>query len=44
MGLPGAMLYEIKEDGMNQMRYEDTEHYRITKTFLNNPDLYLREL
>jgi predicted ATPase len=44
MGIPGAMLYEIKEDGMNQMRYEETEHYRITKTFLNNPDLYLREL
>ncbi|SRR6185312_7418034 len=44
MGIPGALLYEIKEDGMNEVRYEETEHYRITKTFLNNPDLYLREL
>jgi len=44
MGIPGALLYEIKEDGMNKVGYEETEHYRITKTFLNNPDLYLREL
>ncbi len=44
MGIPGAVLYEIKEDGMSQVGYKETEHYRITKTFLNNPDLYLREL
>jgi predicted ATPase len=44
MGMPGAMIYEIKEDGMSHVAYEETEHYRITKTFLNNPDVYLREL
>jgi predicted ATPase len=44
MGIPGAMIYEIKEDGMSRVPYEETEHYRITKTFLNNPDSYLREL
>lgn len=44
MGLPNAMIYEIDEDGMNHVPYEETEHYRITKTFLNNPEVYLREL
>jgi predicted ATPase len=42
MGLPGAALYEIQEDGMRRVEYKETEHYRITKTFLDNPDQYLR--
>jgi len=44
MGLPGAALYEIQEDGMRRVEYKETEHYRITKTFLDNPDQYLRHL
>lgn len=42
MGIPGAKLYEIREDGMHETNYKDTDHYRITKTFLDNPDQYLR--
>ncbi len=42
MGLPGATIYEIKEDGMAVVEYKDTDHYRITKTFLDNPEFYLR--
>ena len=44
MGIPSATLYEISEDGMQQMNFTETEHYRITKTFLNNPETYLRHL
>jgi predicted ATPase len=44
MGIPGAAIYEIKEDGMQKVKFEETDHYRITKTFLNNPDHYLRHL
>jgi len=44
MGLPGAALYEIQEDGMRRVEYKETDHYRITKTFLDNPDQYLRHL
>lgn len=44
MGIPGATIYEIKEDGMKKVEFEETDHYRITKTFLNNPDYYLRHL
>ena len=43
MGLPGARLYEITADGMEATDYESTEHYRITKGFLNYPELYLGE-
>lgn len=42
MGIPGACLYEILEDGMKETDYRDTDHYRITKTFLDNPGFYLR--
>ena len=44
MGLPGATLYEIQESGMQQVSYTETDHYRITKTFLDNPEYYLRHL
>jgi predicted ATPase len=44
MGIPGALLYEIREDGMEQVEFNDTEHYRITKAFLDNPQVYLRHL
>jgi predicted ATPase len=42
MGIPGARLYEIREDGMQDVEYKETDHYRITRTFLENPDHYLR--
>lgn len=41
MGLPWARLYEITAEGMEATEYEATEHYRITKGFLNYPELYL---
>ena len=44
MGIPGAYIYEIKEESMERVNYKETEHYRITHTFLNNPDQYLRHL
>ncbi len=42
MGIPGAKIYEIQEDGMQEVKYKETDHYRITKTFLDNPEYYLR--
>ncbi len=43
MGIPEALIYEISDDTMEQVSYKETDHYRITKTFLDNPDYYLRE-
>ncbi|MDD3429804.1 MAG: AAA family ATPase [Oscillospiraceae bacterium] len=39
--LPGAQIYQLSEDGIHASSYEDTEHYRITKDFLNNPQRML---
>lgn len=44
MGIPGASLYEIQETEMKLVNYTETDHYRITKTFLDNPEHYLRYL
>lgn len=44
MGIPEARLYEITDQGMNGVDYKDTEHCRITKTFLYRPEVYLRQL
>ncbi|WP_143307236.1 AAA family ATPase [Chitinophaga vietnamensis] len=42
MGMPEALIYEITEDEIRQTAFEATEHYRITYSFLSNPELYLR--
>lgn len=44
MGIPGAVIYEIREEEMQKVDFKDTDHYRITKTFLDNPEYYLRHL
>lgn len=44
MGVPDAVLYEIREEGMERVSYTETDHYRITKRFLVDPESYLRHL
>ena len=44
MAYPGALIYQIGKYGICPVKYEDTEHYEITKTFLNNPAPMLAEL
>lgn len=41
---PGATILQFDEDGVRETQYEDTEHYQVTKAFLNNPGLYLHHL
>jgi predicted ATPase len=41
---PGATIYRFDEDGVSENNYEDTEHFSLTKSFLNNPESYLRHL
>ncbi|MXV14572.1 AAA family ATPase [Hufsiella ginkgonis] len=40
---PGATIFSV-EHGMPEVKYQDTEHYRFSKDFLNNPDRYLRHM
>ncbi|WP_178991627.1 AAA family ATPase [Winogradskyella schleiferi] len=44
MAYPDATIYEITPHSMEKTNLEDTEHYMVMKSFLNNPDAYLRHL
>lgn len=41
---PGATVYQFDENGVHKTNYEETEHFRLTKSFLDNPSAYLRHL
>jgi predicted ATPase len=45
MAYPDATIYQLSaEGGISPIGYEDTEHFRVTRDFLNNREAYLREL
>ncbi|MEC0167235.1 AAA family ATPase [Paenibacillus graminis] len=44
LAYPGADIYVLSEEGLTQTPYESTEHYLLTKAFLNNPQGILGEL
>jgi predicted ATPase len=44
MAYPEARIYMLDQEGIQDVRYEDTEHYAITKAFLQNPGRMLREM
>ncbi|MCO5947880.1 AAA family ATPase [Mucilaginibacter flavidus] len=41
---PGATIYQFDESGVRETSYENTEHFYLTKSFLDNPEAYLRHL
>lgn len=44
LAYPDATIYSFDADFLTPIAYTDTEHYRITKQFLDNPKLYLHHL
>jgi predicted ATPase len=44
MSYPGATILSFDGKQIEQVEYEDTEHYRITKAFLGNPKIYHAQL
>jgi predicted ATPase len=44
MAYPNADIYCLDENGITSIEYEETEHYRITKSFLDNPKMYFERL
>lgn len=44
LAYPNATIYSCDGDVLQQIAYTDTSHYKITKRFLDNPGLYLRNL
>jgi len=41
MALPGARIYEISAEGISTVAWDEVNHVRVTRAFLNNPARYL---
>ncbi|MGQ0542564.1 MAG: AAA family ATPase [Blastocatellia bacterium] len=41
MAYPDALIYHFSEEGIHPISYKETEHYAITKEFLNKPEKIL---
>lgn len=44
MAFPNARLYLFQEEGLQAVDYRETEHFILTKQFLNNPEQMLHYL
>ena len=44
MAYPHAVILHFSERGVEPVKYEETEHYRVTRSFLEHPARMLREL
>ncbi len=44
MGFPGAKIIEVDDKGFHPMAYEETQSYQLTRSFLENPQRFLRHL
>jgi predicted ATPase len=36
LAYPRSCIYQLDEDGIRKVEYEDTEHYSVTRQFLND--------
>jgi len=44
LAFPNAQIYSFSENGIESVSYKDTEHYRLTRQFLENPERMLKYL
>ena len=44
MAFPDADIFELSGDGINKVDYTQTEHYKVTKAFLSDPERMLKIL
>ncbi len=44
LALPGALIYELSERGIQPIAYEDTDQFQITKSFTADPATFLEML
>lgn len=44
LSYPNAVIYEFGMEGFKKVKYTDTEHYQITKDFLNAHETFLAHL
>ena len=44
LAYPGADIFLLDERGITSVKYEETDHYQITRSLLNNPEHYFNIL
>ena len=44
MAYPDSWIYHLGEEGIQRIAYEETEHYRVTRMFLNRSETMLATL
>lgn len=44
MAYPGAMIYSFDETPIRPVKYDELEHVNLTRSFLNDPERYLKYL
>jgi predicted ATPase len=44
LSYPGATLYRFDDDEIVETAVEETEHFRVTKSFLSDPERYFRRI
>lgn len=44
MTFPNAEVLEITEEGINSVNYKDTEHFIVTKRFMDAPEKIIESL
>ena len=44
MSYPGARIYELNDEGIRAVEYRETEHYQITRDFIERPEVMYRYL
>ena len=44
LAFPGAEVYQIRAEGIESVRFQDTDHYRTSVRFLQNPESAVEEI
>ncbi len=44
LGYPNAWIYQASKFGLDRIEYEDTDHYQVTRNFLNRRETMLEVL
>ena len=44
LAYPDAVIYTLSDEGIREITYRESEPYRLTRQFLNDPEGMLRRL
>ena len=44
LSYPGAILFSLDGDAIREIAYRETEHYLVTRDFINAPERYFKHL